>query len=122
MAIPTDLLPTTCDVYRPFGAAGPTATGVRCRLVADYARGRPASSGGPAWTHYLDLDPAADVLGGAPRPPGSLVLTFADGDEVRVPTGAAAPRYVVVWVVWVERVHEGTPREFKRAYLLRDTA
>ena len=49
----------------------------------------------------------------------SDILTFNDGDEVRVPTGASAPRYVVGWV---EKVHEGTPREFKRAYLLRDTA
>ena len=119
MAIPTEFLPTTCDVYRPFGAASPTATNVRCRLVADHARGRAQYSGGPTWTHYLDLDPAADVRDGVTRPMSSTLMTYADGDEVRVPTGAATPRYVVVWV---EKVHEGTPREFKRAYLLRDTA
>ena len=119
MAIPTEFLPTTCDVYRPFGAASPTAAGVRCRLVADHARGRAPFSGGPTWTHYLDLDPAADVRDGVTRTLASNALVFNDGDEVRVPTGATAPRYVVVWV---EKVHEGTPREFKRAYLLRDTA
>ena len=119
MAIPTEFLPNTCDVYRPFGAASPTTTGVRCRLVADHARGRPGFGGGPTWTHYLDLDPAADVQDGVTRPLSSTTLTYADGDEIRVPTGAATPRYVVVWV---EKVHEGTPREFKRAYLLRDTA
>ena len=119
MDLPADSVPTTCDVYRPFGAGAPTATNVRCRLGADFARGRAVPAGGPTWTHYLDLDPAADVLDGVTRTAGSDALGYADGDEVRVPSGAATPRYVVVWV---ETVNPGTPREFKRAYLVRDTA
>lgn len=119
MPIPTDLLNTTCDVYRPFGDASPAATNVPCRLVADFPAGRPTNFGAVAWTHYLDLDPAADVRDGCTRSVNSTQMTYADGDEVRVPTGAAGPRFVVVWV---ETVNQGTPREFKRAYLVRDTA
>jgi len=36
-----------------------------------------------------------------------------------VPGGASTPRFVVVWV---EMVDPGTPREFKRAYLMRHQA
>ena len=49
---------------------------------------------------------------------GASTITYADGDEVRIPSGAST-RFVVVWV---EKVDVGTPREFKRAYLLRNTA
>jgi hypothetical protein len=117
MAIPTQILATTCDVYRPFGAGAPTYSNVPCRLVADFPRGR-AAAGSPAWTHYLELDASADVRDGCTRAAGAADLTYADGDEVRAPAGAAT-RYVVVWV---ETVDAGTPREFKRAYLLRHTA
>ena len=118
MAIPADLLVTTCDIYRPFGAATPTYSNVPCRLATDFARGRMASAG-PEWTHYIEVPPTVDVLDGCTRLGGSPAINYADGDEVRVPGGSATPRFVVVWV---ERVDPGTSREFKRAYLVRDTA
>ncbi len=117
MDLPVDTVPTACDVYRPFGAGAPTYSNVPCRLVADFPRGREAA-GSPAWTHYLVLDVSADVRDGCTRAAGTGDLTYADGDEVRVPAGSAT-RYVVVWV---ETVDAGTPREFKRAYLLRHSA
>ena len=89
----------------------PTGRGLRSRAAR-----RP---GGPVWTHYLVLDPSADVRDGCTRTAGSAAVVYADGDEVRVPGGAATPRFVVVWV---ETVDPGTPREFKRAYLMRHVA
>jgi hypothetical protein len=114
MAVPTELLPTTFDVYRPFGAGSPTVSGVAGRLVGDFARGRQATA--PAWTHYLEVSSDTDVRDGCTRTAGSPGPVYADGDEVRVPGGT---RFVVVWV---ETVDAGTPREFKRAYLARHTA
>jgi hypothetical protein len=120
MAIPIDLLPTTCDIYRPFGAGGaPTYANVQCRLVGDFARGRAATGSGPDWTHYLVVNPEVDIVDGCSRLGGAFTLSYSDGDEVRVPAGTANPRFVVVWV---ETVDAGTPREFKRAYLIRHTA
>jgi hypothetical protein len=116
MDLPADSVPTTCDVYRPFGAGSPTMANVPCRLVADFARGRLAN--GPTWTHYLVLDTGADVRDGCTRAAGAADVTYADGDEVRVPAGSGS-RYAVVWV---EAVDPGTPRQFKRAYLVRHTA
>lgn len=118
MSIPNDLLPTTCDVYRPFGTFSATYTNVRCRLVADLARGRSETTS-LRWTHYLIVQPDADILDGCTRPLGAATITFADGDEIRVPTGASTPRFVVVWV---ETVDKGTTREYKRAFLMRHAA
>ena len=115
MAVAPGSLPSTCDIYRPFGAGAPTTSNIPCRLVADFPRGRWANDG-LYWTHYLEVDPSVDVRDGCTRALGSANLAFADGDEVRVPTGAATPRFVVVWV---EPVDPGTPRDFKRAYLVR---
>ena len=117
MAVPTQLLSTTCDIYRPFGDAAPTTANVPCRLAGDFARGRRAV-GGPGWTHYLEVDAGVDVRDGCTRTAGSPDPTYADGDEVRVPSGGGT-RFVVVWV---EKVDAGTPREFKRAYLTRHVA
>jgi hypothetical protein len=50
---------------------------------------------------------------------GSNGLTYADGDEVRIPSGASSPRFVVVWV---EKIETSNPREYKRAFLMRHTA
>lgn len=119
MTVPPDLVPSTCDVYRPFGAGAPTYANVPCRLVSDFARGRSAAGTPAEWTHYLVLDPSADVRDGCTRAAGSSAITYADGDEVRVPSGSATPRFVVVWV---ETVDAGTPRAFKRAYLARHAA
>ena len=116
MILPADAVPATCDVYRPFGAGAPTYSNVPCRLVADFARGRLAN--GPTWTHCLVLDASADVRDGCTRAAGAADVSYADGDEVRVPAGSGS-RYAVVWV---EAVDPGTPREFKRAYLVRHTA
>lgn len=118
MAVPPDLLASTCDIYRPFGAGAPTYTNVACRLVPDMPRGNDAIDA-LAWTHYLVLDVAVDVKDGCTRVAGSPTLTYADGDEVRIAIGSATPRFVVVWV---ENVDVGSPREFKRAYLTRHTA
>ena len=116
MSIPTSLLTTTCDIYRPFGAGAPTTTGVACRLVP-VAHG-PTPMAGLVWSHYLDVDDTVDIRDGITRTIGSGALLYADGDEVRIPNGSGS-RYVVTWVVMMNR---GTTRQFKRAYLLRDTA
>lgn len=118
MSIPFNLLPTTCDIYRPFGTASPTTSNVPCRLVADFNRSRQASDT-PDWTHYLVLNPDIDIRDGCTRLVGSNGITYADGDEIRIPSGASSPRFVVVWV---EKIETGSPREYKRAFLMRHTA
>ncbi len=116
MSLPAALLPTTCDVYRPFGAASPLTAGVPCRLTPDLAA---RTLGGLAWTHALDVQPGVDVRDGCSRTAGADAITFADGDEVRVPGGAGGTRYVVVWV---ETVGRGTAMQYQRTYLLRHQA
>ena len=59
-----------------------------------------------------------DIRDGCSRTAGSNAAVYADGDEVRIPNGSGS-RYVVVWV---ELINRGTAGQFKRAYLLRDTA
>jgi hypothetical protein len=110
------LLPTTCDIYRPFGAASPTATGVPCQLSADLARG--TWGGELTWTHVLDLMAGVDLRDGCTRTVGDNAIAYADGDEVRIPSGGAT-RYVVVWV---ETVSRGAATQCLRAYLLRHQA
>lgn len=117
MPIPAALLPTTCDVYRPFGAASPTTTGVACRLVGQFGRYRAASST-IQWTHYIDVNSTADIRDGCVRVPSAPTVSYADGDEVRIPNGSGS-RYVVVWV---EVLNRGTGQEFKRVYLHRHAA
>ena len=116
MSIPSDLLPTTCDIFRPFGSGTPTYSNVRCRLVPDLPRGRTPDSNGLTWSHYLVVDIGTDLQDGCTRAAGANAITYADGDEVRVPAGASSPRFAVVWV---ETTDPGTPREYKRAFLLR---
>jgi hypothetical protein len=119
--LPAGVCPTTFDLYRPFGAAGPTATGLACNLVAclEGGRGAQAAANYLTWSHYLDVDAAVDVRDGCTRAAGADQVTYADGDEVRAPSGAGSTRYVVVWV---EVHNRGTAVEFKRAYLLRHAA
>ena len=118
MSIPAQLLTTNCDVYRPFGAASPTAAGIACRLTPGLTDGGLVTTA-PAWTHTLDVQPGVDVRDGCTRIAGSAAIDFADGDEVRVPGGAGTTRYVIVWV---ETVGRGTSMQYQRAYLLRHEA
>ncbi len=113
MAIPRGFLTTTCDIYRPFGAASPTASGVPCRISP--ITGDRSGPDGTTWSHTLDVQPGVDLRDSSGRAAGSAAIVFAEGDEVRVP-GSGATRYVVVWV---EVVARGTPLQFQRAYLLR---
>lgn len=116
MSLPNSYLTTTCDIYRPFGAASPTTTGVGCRLVP-VVHGEPPAPG-LAWTDYIDVDNTVDIRDGCTPTVGSAAVLYSDGDEVRIPN-ASGTRYVVTWVALMNR---GTSREFKRVYLLRDTA
>jgi hypothetical protein len=113
--IPPRLLTTTCDIYRPFGDASPTYTEVPCRISPKLATAAPE---GLSWSHTLDLQPGVDVQDATSRSAGTAALNYAEGDEVRVPSGGST-RYVVVWV---EVVARGTPLQFLRAYLLRHEA
>src|SRR5262249_12928660 len=96
------------------------AGAVPCRLVPVLQRGRGcgAGAGDLRWTHLLEVDDTVDVRDGCTRGLGGNALTYADGDEVRVPD-AAGTRYAVVWV---ELLNRGTVQQFKRVYLMRDTA
>jgi hypothetical protein len=119
MSLPSSVYTTTCDIYRPFGAGSPTATAVPCKLVGDLSRGRGSGlSSVLSWTHYIDVDDGLDIRDGCIRSPGSDAVTYYEGDEIRIPTGATT-KYVVVWV---ETRNFGTSRAYKRVYLLRDTA
>lgn len=119
MSLPTSLLNTTCDLYRPLTSFVPTVSGIPCQLVADLAGGRPPVAGALQWTHYLLVNATVDVRDGGTRAAGADAITYADGDGIMVPSGASNTRYVVVWVEYVQR---GQPGEHKRVYLLRDTA
>jgi len=119
MAIPLSLLPTTCEIRRPFGAGSALAANIPCRLVPDMPRGRGSGLAGLlAWTHTIDLQESVDILDGCTRFAGANLVTYADGDEVRIPSGGST-KYVVAWV---ETRNLGTGQVFKRVYLLRDTA
>lgn len=119
MSIPSSLLPTTCDIYRPFGAGSPTTSSVPCKHVPDLARGRGSGLAGVlSWTHYIDVNDTIDIRDGCTRTLGANAINYADGDQVRIPSGSST-KYVVVWV---EMKNLGTAQAFKRAYLMRDTA
>lgn len=77
---------------------------------------RPASD--LFWTHYIDLDSDVDIRDGVTRITGANAITYADGDEVRIPD-ANGDRYVVVLVVLMGF---GRELKYKRAYLLRHIA
>jgi len=117
MALPSALLNTTCDLYRPFSASSPLVTGIPCHLANDLAGGRVPGGSGLTWTHYLLIDESVDVRDGCTRTAGSNTLTYADGDKVIIPSGGSNTRYVVVWVEYVQR---GLANAHKRVYLLRD--
>jgi hypothetical protein len=106
------MFPSTCDIYRPFGAGSPTQTGIQCRLVPDMFHGQRLGGGNLGWTHYLELAADADIRDGCSRRDGDSTITFTDGDEIRIGT----TRYAVVWVEPHDR--DGM-MAFRRAYLLR---
>lgn len=116
MSIPAGHLTTTCDIYRPFGAGSPTTSGVACRLSP--LAGSRTGPDGMTWSHTLDLQPGVDLRDATTRTAGAAEVVYAEGDEVRVPSGGST-RYVVVWV---EVVARGTPQQYQRAYLLRHVA
>ena len=93
-------------------------TDPRLAEVPDAARGQPPAAGGLAWTHYADFSDEADVRDGATRTAGANAVTYADGDELRIPD-ASGSRFVVVWV---ETVNRGDGSQYKRAYLMRHAA
>lgn len=110
---------TNLDVYRPFGAAAAFATGQPCVFYADLPQGRGAYSGGNyfTWTDYVDVSSSLDVRDGCNRAAGLDVIVYGDGDEVRVPSGTAVTRYVVVRVT---NMRDSAGNYFKRVFLLRD--
>jgi hypothetical protein len=114
---------TTFDFYCPFGAGAPT-TGLRGKLMSDPAFRAGVAEGHVTaklvWSHVLEVDEATDLRDGCTRAAGANAVTYADGDEVRIPDGSGT-RYVVVWV---EKVMSppGCSPACKRAYLLRHAA
>ncbi len=119
MALMPGVALTTCDIKNGWGGAD-RATGVLCKHEPRVAEGRLHGAPGTVvlFSDEIDLDPSVDIRDGWTRTAGSNALTYADGDEVRVPSGSSN-KYVVVWV---EIVNRGTPQALKRAYLLRHSA
>jgi hypothetical protein len=117
MSLPSSLLTTTCDIYRPLGAPSPTVSGVPCQLVPAFAQGQPVGPTALIWTHYLLVNPGVDIRDGCTRGAGLDSISYADGDGVVIPGGAGNTRYAVVWV---EYVYRGQANEHKRVYLIRD--
>jgi hypothetical protein len=108
------------DIYRGFGGALLTED-VRIRLLdaQDDGRRHIATTGVQLqWSHVVECDHDVDIRDGCTRAAGSNDLTYADGDEVRIPD-ASGTRFVVVWVTPVNR---GSELAFKRIYLLRHDA
>lgn len=104
-------------IRRAFGGAIAPGPGVyRGRLTEQIDEGRPPLSGGLSWTHFLDVGMAVDIRDGQTRAAGTNVLTYADGDEIRIPDDNGC-KFVVVLVV---RMAMGSMDPFKRAYLMRD--
>ena len=108
------MITTSYDRYTPFGAASPTDTNIACQWTDDIVRGRGSSPlNTVAWTHYIEFADIQPMLDGCTRTASLDSLNYADGDEVRIPTGGLN-RYVVVFVTQRNN-GEGT---IKRAYLL----
>jgi len=109
----------TFDIYRPFGAAVPFLAAVPGVIYPDPygGRNRPTGQQGLYWSDVLDTADTVDIRDGVLRNAGTDSTTYADGDEVRFPTGIAVTRYVVIKVTRVG-LPDGTVR--KRVYLVRD--
>jgi hypothetical protein len=114
MPLPEAILVSRCNIFRPFTAPFPMLMNVRCRLIGVFGRGRAGLTF--VYTHLLEVQPDIDIRDGCNRAGGSPTLAYSDGDKVQITIGATLYTFVVVWV---EVVNADTPREFKRAYLLR---
>lgn len=108
---------TTCDIYAGWASGMTRSTGTPCRLVPDLPPGRRRVSSAPlTWTHVLLLQPDVAIRDACTRTAGSPEVSYADGDEVRIPSGSTN-KFVTVWV---EVVNDGLPTKYKRVYLTRD--
>jgi len=109
----------TFDIYRPWGAAVPTLVAAPGVLWPDPygGRNRPPGQQGLYWSDILDCLDTVDIRDGVLRNAGTDSTTYADGDEVRFPTGINTTRYVVVKVT---RVADPSGAVRKRVYLVRD--
>ncbi len=107
------------EIRRPFGAAVAFVSNVAATFYPDFPGGRGSYSGGNylTWDGFVDVASSVDVRDGLSRAAGLDTTSYADGDELRIPQGASATRYVVVKVVNLSDL-KGVP--FKRAYVLRD--
>jgi hypothetical protein len=118
MSLISQLLTTTCDIYRNnphAGGATPDVTAVPCQLVSDYGHGTlQRATGMKSWTHYLLLDTAVDLRDGYQ---GNQLWNYPNADTVVIPTGGLT----VYAVVFVEIIGRGSIGEHKRAYLDRQT-
>jgi hypothetical protein len=76
---------------------------------------RPALSIALWWSQYIDVDDSVDIRDAVTRTAGQDFLNFADGDELRIPSGSNN-RYVVVFVT---ELAKGLANQYKRAFLLR---
>lgn len=110
----------TFDIRRPFGGAL-FVSGLVGVFYSDNPIGRGSYSGGNYynWSHFLDVASGVDIRDGMSRSGGLDVISYADGDEVRIPSGAGVTRYVVVFVA---PMRDLTGVSFHRVYLLRDQA
>jgi hypothetical protein len=107
---------STFDWYSPWNAALPSGVNLACQFVQDMPAGnRPGGTSIVAWSHYIDIDPTISVADACTRTGSLNTQNYADGDEVRIPTGGTA-RYVVVWVTPCDV--EGTV--VHRCYLMRN--
>lgn len=111
-------MPSTMQIYRPFG--GPLAGSGPCRIVPSLWGGRGALATGNylMWTHRMDIPAGYDVRDGCGRTLGLDHIVYGDGDGIRVTTGGVVSDFVVVWV---EQRYPNTPFFYQRVYLLRDT-
>lgn len=124
----------TFSLYRPFGAASATTSGICGRLLSDLpmraqmggsARTPGELLGGPpdselrslAWSNVLEVDSSVDIRDGCTRTDGYNGFNYSDGDEIRNANGT---RFVVVWVETIPAGPNLPGR--KRAYLLRHSA
>jgi hypothetical protein len=108
---------TTCDIYSPFGGSL-SDEDVPCVIFDDLFNGRGTSPlNTVCWTHIIDVAQEVSVLDGCTRTSALNTQNYADGDEIRIPTGGAA-RYVVCWVT----LYESDSGVIQRCFCMRHSA